>query len=254
MKTGCALFLVLSAIALFGCATLKPPSIFVPHPQSDVTYYYRNGMPIVVAKVESSLVCFVVEPNAVLGPAAYIRLWVLFQNNSHSNLLLEPMKFFRLTPHGGPDTLEAVVPEAPAKVLASISNAAAAHIIFQSIGGTLKALSTEPAPLTNSTGERSQLNDRQDKTDKSSEQTNASVARTASLYRAYANSASSGILKRNTVLPGESVNGFVYFPFPKSKEGSNTRGYIDLTKYELRLEILTPVGSMSVDLTRLEGE
>ena len=254
MKISCVVFCCLSAIALFGCATAKPPSIFVPHPQADVTYYYRNGMPIVVAKVESSLVCFVVDPSAQLGSTKYIRLWALFQNNSHSNLLLEPLKFFSLTLHDGRDSLETILPESPTKILTSMSNDVATNLILQSIGGTLKALSTQPTAVTSSGGERLQLNDRQEKIDKISEQTNASVTGIAAVYRAYANSASSGILRRNTILPGESVNGYVYFQFPQTHGRNLMREYIDLTKYELRLDILTPIGSKGINLMRLEGE
>ncbi len=254
MKTTCAVICFLSAVALFGCVTAKPPSIFVPHPQADVTYYYRNGMPIVVAKIESSLVCFVLDHSAQLGTTRYIRLWALFQNNSHSNLLFEPLKFFSLTLHDGRDSLDTVWPESPTKILTRMSNDAATNLILQSIGGTLKALSTQPTTVTSSSGERSQLNDRQEKIDKISEQTNASVAGTAALYRAYANSASSGILRRNTILPGESVNGYVYFQFPATRERNLNRGNIDLTKYEIRLDILTPIGSKCINLIRLEGE
>ena len=164
------------------------------------------------------------------------------------------MKFFSLTLHDDRDSLETVLPESPTKILAGMSNDAATNLILQSIGGTLKALSTEPATVTSSAVDRPQLNDRQEKTDKISEQTNASVSGTAALYRAYANSASSGILKRNTILPGESVNGYIYFPFPQTKESHLSRAFIDLTKYELRVNILTPVGSKSVNLMRLEGE
>ena len=73
MKTTFAVFSVLSAITLFGCATAKPPSIYVPDSRADATCYYRNGMPIVVAKIESSLVAFVVDPSGLSSRIILIR-------------------------------------------------------------------------------------------------------------------------------------------------------------------------------------
>ena len=252
MSTRNPVLYLLFAFALFGCATSKPPAIFVPQDSREAAYYYRNGVPIVATTVDSFFVSFVVEPSVVLGSKRYVRVWVLFKNDSRSGVLLDPLKFFRLTPVEGKHSLAGATPESPSEILARISIEAAINIMMQSIGGAMKALSTQPTTIRSSSGERYQFNDRQEKIDNANEKAGAAIANTAILYQNFASSVSSGILRRNTLFPNESVNGYIYFPFPRPSLYYGD--YLDLSKYQLRLEIVTPTATKAITLVQVEGE
>ncbi len=114
------------------------------------------------------------------------------------------------------------VPESPTKILANISNEKAKSLIVQSIGGTFETMSINPTTaktrLDDGSTLTTTLNDKKEKQDIVTNRTANTMANTAIWYDTYINSVSNGILRRNTVFPGQSVNGYIYFPFPDQWE------------------------------------
>lgn len=74
---------------------------------------------------------------------------------------------------------------------------------------------------------------------------------TAILYDIFQSSVNSGILRRNTIFPGESVNGYIYFPIPADENGFLL---IKPESHNYRLFITTQIGSKVIEFTPAEGE
>lgn len=252
------LILVLTTLILSSCASTKPPVIYLPTQNSEVMSFYRNGLPIGVVNTDSSFIIVLLEPTDVSG-ADYMRLWLLYKNNSNAPFLLEPLKAVKLSIQGDKNSFDNITPESPTKILAHIKNEKTVSLITQAIGGTLKAMSAQPTTITSPKGDKWVVNDRDTKVDAIESKTMASMVNTAILYDIFQNSVNTGILRRNTVFPGESVNGYVYFPLPKAEHTTPFYPYVeeDLIEpehYNYKFSISTQFGSKVIEFTLAEGE
>ena len=251
------LILVLITLILYGCASTKPPIIYLPTQNSEVMSFYRNGLPFGVISTDSSFIIVLLEPTKVAG-TKYMRLWLLYKNSSKTPYLLEPLEAVKLRFLGiqsDKKSFDNIAPESPTKILAHIKNEKTVNLIMQTIGGTLKTISTEPTTITGPKGERWVVNDRDDKVDAIRAQTMTSMINTAILYDVFMNSVSSGILRRNTIFPGESVNGYLYFPLPEVIKPYHTRkSSVEPENYNYRLSVSTQFDSRVIELTPAEGE
>jgi len=248
---------VLILIAIFSCASTKPPVIYLPTQNSEVMSFYRNGLPIGVVNTDSSFIVFLLEPTEVSG-TDYIRLWLLYKNNSNAPFLLEPLKAVKLSIKGDTNSFDNIAADSPTKILAHIKNEETVSLIAQTIGGTLKAMSEQPTTITSPKGDKWVVNDRNTKVDAMVSKTTASMVNTAILYDIFQSSVNTGILRRNTVFPGESVNGYIYFPLPVveySQYGYNRHEeVIKPENYTYRIFITTQIGSAVIEFTPAEGE
>jgi hypothetical protein len=193
------------------------------------------------------------EPTEIASNG-YMRLWFLYKNNSNSPFLLEPLKATVLRMKRDESNFDDILPDSPTKILAHIKNEEATSMIFQAIGGTLEALSAQPTTIKNSKGEEWKVNDKSEKVAAISNKTSASIARTALLYDIFKRSVNSGILRRNTIFPEESVNGYIYFPLPSTGGYRREKRIVDPATCKYTLYISTQFGPKEVDFTPAEGE
>ncbi len=242
----------LFAFVLTSCASTEPPTIFVPTQDAAVVSYYRNGLPIGAIDHDSSLIMFSLEPT-VLVDTKYMRLWFLYRNGSNAPFLLEPMKCLKLSIDGADDAFQSILPESPSFILANIENAKAASLIMEAIGGTLQGLSAQSTTISNQHGEKWTVNDRGEKVQAANDRTDANMRETAYYYKTFKESINSGILRRNTIFTGESVNGYIYFPLG-SMSAFSGKYFKNRNEYVYSLTISTPWGIERVEFTQEAGE
>ncbi len=251
MRSTFIFFLMLIISILSGCVSTTPPMIFVPQQDPQVLSFYRNGLPIGAISTDSSFIMISMEPTD-LSRTRYMRLWFLYENNSSQPYLLEPLKTVNLSILGEKKTYEEITPESPTKILADIENEKAVNLILQSIGGTLQAMATKPTSITNSSGEEWKVNDRPEKIQGVTNKTLVNMSNTALLYDIFRNSVNAGILRRNTIFPTESVNGYMYLPLPEVDKYNGI--FFDPSVYTYKLLILTQHGEKTVIFTPTLGE
>jgi hypothetical protein len=258
MKSVILFLLILIGLFVSGCAITTAPTIFVPQELLWVSAFYRNGLPIGTVNEDSSFMMVSLEPVEITGEK-YMRLWFLYKNNSSVPFLLEPLKIVKLDIKGGNKSYDEITPESPAKILAHIENEVAITLILQGIGGVLKALNTEPTTISHQSiisppvGEKWELNDKAEKSQAIIDKTLLTMSTTAHLYDIFKNSINTGILRRNTVFPNESVNGYIYFPLPELASWSS-KIFIRPEEYSYKLNILTQSGYTFVEFLPALGE
>lgn len=268
-----AVLVVVSISFVMGCASTIPVTEYCPEAQQNVFPFFFEGQPIAAIKTESAFMLLALEPTQ-LGSTIYLRLWVLYQNTSDQPYLLEPLKFADLTTTRiSWSKSESSVAESPTKVLKHISDEKAALMIAQAIGGVLQATAVKPTTTTTHGYMSSEsgvslfsgttvADDQQKKRDAVSAQTAKVITNTAIWYDLYLHSVSQGILRRNTVFPGQGVNGYVYFPFPRkvSRHHRLFHGYEDFLQLARSMDYLhviaitMPTGVMSIKFIPIEGE
>ena len=245
---------VLLAFLIGGCAATVPSRVYLPTQTHETMSFYRNGVPLGIVVIDSVTIMVSIEPVEVAG-RRYMRLWFLYKNNSSTQYLLEPMKSILLTIKGREKSYEHISPESPTVMLAHIENEKAVSLIAQAIGGTLQAMSVQPTTMTNPAGGDWKINDKGAKQQAIQDRSARSMSATATMYDIFEKSINSGILRRNTVFPGQGVNGYVYFPLPKPRRGG-FKGEISIEpeEYDYQLDITTQSGNRVVEFTPVEGE
>lgn len=252
MKSINLFLLVLIGLLVSSCASTKPPAIFIPREEIQVSSFYRNGLPIGTINGDSSFIMISMEPVFVSG-SKYMRLWFLYKNNSSIPFLLEPLKAVKLHILGEKKSYPDINPESPTKILARIENEKATQLILQAIGGTLEALSTQPTTITNRSGEEWKANDQSEKAQVVTDRTISKISTTAQLYNIFKNSMNTGILRRNTIFSGESANGYIYFPLVNVLKDKDIT-FENLSRYKYKLYITTPYGDNLIEFEAATGE
>jgi hypothetical protein len=252
--------IVLCGFAFVGCASTEPPTIFVPTQGGTVSSFYRNGLPIGAIHHEGSLIMLSMEPTEV-ADTKYMRLWFLYKNGTSDPFLLEPMKCVTLSIVGAEDFHREISPESPSRILANIENDKAANLIIQAIGGTLQSLSTKPTTVTSSKGDTWVAHDEAEKRLAINDRTSDQMSETAYLYNTFKESINSGILRRNTIFTGESVNGYIYFPLQSSSMysehspfGIRERRIANSRETEYSIAVSAPWGVEQVRFAQEAGE
>lgn len=255
MNASKVVLIVILGMTAIGCASTVPPSVFLPQEDVHVRSFYRNGVPIGVANLDSLLFMFSLDV-AKVSQTEYLRLWFLCLNGSSSEtFLLEPAKVLRLDMRGTEKSILDIQVESPTKILAKIENNKAAALILQAVGGALQAVSTQPTTISNrQTGETWTLNDQREKIRAEGDRTAGAIATTSQLYNIFMQSINTGILRRNSIFPGESVHGYVYFPSPTVSGMHGARQRVTLEGYDFTLHIATLNGKLAVKIIQTAGE
>ncbi len=140
-------------------------------------------------------------------------------------------------------------PEKPAIILNNIDNQKLMANITTAIGGALEEMSTRPTTITTKTesGEtiQSTVNDKREKQETVREKTNQSIASTSYWYDLYSGSVSEGLLRKNTVFPNRSVNGYMCFPTANVYSG---------LPYEYHFLINIPNNNCDIQFVPAQGE
>lgn len=180
-----------------------------------------------------------------------MRLWFLCRNNSDSPFLLEPLRALRLTIHNQKVNYDSIAAESPTVVLANIENEKAVSLIVQAIGGALQATTTQATTITGPEKQKYEVNDLSSKRQAVLEKTVNSMEYSSLVYDYFKSSINAGILRKNTIFPMESVNGYLYFPLPSVPSRSYA---INPTKYDFIFHILTSDGPLDVNFSPAAGE
>ena len=224
-----------------GCASTVPLTVYQPRDTASVQSFFRNGAAIGAIYGDSVFALAQVESvDLVNYGEAYVRLWLLVENHSSMPMLVEPLKCASLNiestgiaaahrhaSSGNPVTL---TPASPTKILAMISNAKATSAILSGIGAALEAAAAQPTKAVtthsnNYTSETTTLNDKGEKERGILDRRATQRASTSDWYDSFKSSVNQGILRRNTLFPGEGVNGYIYFR-AISQPASSHRRYI----------------------------
>jgi hypothetical protein len=129
-----------------------------------------------------------------LAGEKYFRLWMLVANNASTPYVLDPLRsvsleFLGKTVYGEVRSAIQVTP--PSEVLASIDEAEMMAEISRNIGGFLLARASQVQ-----TPDYARFSD---------------LREISNWYSTFKSSINAGILRKNTIAPGTSVNGYVYF-------------------------------------------
>jgi len=252
--------IILMIIFITGCASTIPEIKLMPKASDSVFPFFTSGQPIAAVQSADAFMLLALE-RTTLGYGPYFRLWILYHNISEKPYLLEPQRFVSLNVTSiSKRTVGKSYPESPTKMLAAISNEKAISMIMQAIGGTLQEMTVKPTTAeTRSNGKTSAtttFNDQKEKQDMVADRTSLAMTNTALWYDIYRNSLSDGILRRNTVFPGQSVNGYIYFPYPIAKKSDykDNEGFPSNLEYFLKVELELSGESLNIYFTPIAGE
>ena len=260
-RTGGVIFMV---AVIAGCASTTPETKFMPVESDAVFPFFTAGQPIASVQARDAFILLSLEPT-ILADEPYFRLWLLYQNTSEKPYLLEPLRSLSLRITSIAKGKEGVSsPESPTKILAHISNEKASSLIMQAIGGSLKAMAVQPTTAQTRFDDGSSAtttsNDQQEKRDMVGERTAMAMTNTAMWYDVYQNSISDGILRRNTVFPGRSINGYIYFPYPRAADIEGRYYEFDEpvlsigTRYFLTIDLELSGDTLDIYFTPIAGE
>lgn len=255
MKCNFFSILIILILLTLGCASTVPVTKYMPEKSDDIFPFFSSGQPIAAVGSENAFMLLSLDPDYMAG-RPYIRLWMLYQNISDEPYLLEPLQVADLiTTRISSGRSKTNDPESPTKILAHISNEKAATMIMQAIGGSLQALAAEPTTATTRLDDGSSaittFNDRSEKQGRIADRTAGAMANTSMWYDIYQSSISDGILRRNTVFPGQSVNGYIYIPFPG---GIDKYEYFRTMLFRFTVVLHMTEGDQEINFAPIEGE
>ncbi len=230
-----SLFLLFS-ILFIGCS---PTHYFTyeAKPSKDTNTFYSNGIPITSYKNNQEFLLFTTQETS-LDSKKYLRVWLLLQNNSDLPYLLEPYNIIEIIGTDGVETFT-FKPQSPTKILDNIEAEKNASMILTSIGGALKAMTTEGTKIKDNNGNEYKINDKEEKRDRVIELTNNDLNNTANWYNLFENSLNAGVLRKNTLFPHNSINGYIYFPLGDKFENSLSIAQYNINdfKFEIKLKL-----------------
>jgi hypothetical protein len=192
--------------------------VYEAEPTPESYSFFSNGIPITVFEVDEAEVMFSASEENILGKA-YIKVWLLYLNKTDENYLLEPYNFMSLesTDYGHKQKHNA---KSPGKILSELEEQESVDQVLNTVGTALKLLSSKEDAETEIAVQH-KINSRD----------------ISSLYNVFKESFNAGVLRKNTVFPGQSVNGFVYFPI-EGAANSNDYGYVKTYIDELQFALL----------------
>jgi hypothetical protein len=256
-------FIIILLFLLGGCATPSFPILFEPISTPSVTTIYTNGVPIAGLSCDSLYFLLSLDEAHIAG-TSYFRLWVLTQNLSRSSTLIEPSKTFIVKAKPKKFTNDKseflIVPKSPTLIMNDLDNEEAMKTIFTAIGGSLEAMSAKNTKITSNHGDNYQINDVSDKRKVIDQETSNSISSISNWYSLFKSSISSGILRKNTLISNQSVNGYLYFEnvmhFRFSSVGVSLGNtvYRSVDDYDFSVVIQLPNGIKEVEFRLIQGE
>ncbi|GEM_PF-1665903 len=225
---------------------IKYRELFFPLNAPDTYCIYGTGstIPIGVFFADSGLYMYAID-TAIIDSEKYIRLWLLYKNFSQTAYVLDPLKCLKLQMVSAKHAYRNIPPDPPSNILAHLNNDQLLAATAGNAGNALQILALQTRHLRvveerffkRNGGGVWGIDD-------------ISAARGASpeiLYSIFEMSMRDGVLKAHTVFPANSVNGFVYFPFPGLNWKVGSGAPHDGLEYRYFLEILTQTGSKIIE-------
>jgi hypothetical protein len=229
------ILLLFFPLIFFGCAS-KKFLVYDPSTSEVVSSFFSNGIPIGSYSSEEEFVLFSVDETQLFGKA-YLRVWLLYENLTADSYLLEPYNVIKLEAEKDNVFYSEYIAESPSKILSAIDQEEATAMIFKAIGGALESMTVEETTIKSNTGTEYAINDKKEKQKQILQNNQIELQNNANWYNLFRNSISSGVLRKNTVFPNQSVNGYLYFPLGKV-HGSNTGDAFAIEIDELNFNLL----------------
>lgn len=224
------------------------PKLFFPKPSDGFYCIYgmANRSPIGILFTDSAFYMLALSP-AIIDSSKYIQLWLLYKNLSKTPYDLNPLRNLKLHVKGKKLSTQDILPTFPELIISAVDTQKIATVISESFGSTLEVLATRQTAFE---WEKS-FADLQGmigfgprvwvpKPERFSPAREGSLS--ATMYSIYQSSVNVGIIKRYTILPGNSINGYLYFPFPGLHWKATGLWFVEASEYEYEVEINTPTG------------
>lgn len=270
---GLLLLVVWTTVAVAG-----PPRslVFEPLPVDGIRRFYSNGVPAAV--VDSGSTALAVSLDLVtVASRPYVRLWMYVCNRSDETIELVPQSNVWLQGLG--DEYQVVsdfYPTAPTIVLKHIDESmlnsmSAAFLggLVSAIGASLGARNTQASVSASGNGGFSSatitVHDAAEKAAAASqaigERTAAQMEHLEQFYNGLKSSVASSCLRRNTLEPGASASGYLYFDFghPETTihlangKTRRVRPASNELRYTARVQIVAG-HQITIDFLQQEGE
>lgn len=230
--------------------SVKFQYLFFPKDSPDTYCIYASGPsgPIGIFFSDSAFYMYSLD-TATIDGEKYMRIRLLYENLSQSPYDLDPAKITRLHIQGKLHSYDDISPDRPSTILTKIDNEKAIDEVNERMGKVLTAF----AVMQTRSADLEEYFDRWAPTTgpfmyshgKFSPSRKGSLS--ANLYTIFSGSFNSGILKRYTVYPHNSVNGFIYFPFPGLHWKAGASGITEATEYVYTVELITQSGSKFIE-------
>jgi len=245
-----------SGVEVYG----KPPeevkpnlTLFFPKdsPGTYCLYGAANTMPIGIFFSDSAFYMYSLE-TAIVDSEKYIRLWLLYLNLSQTPYDFDPLKCTKLHMSGKRTSYKDVSPDAPEKMLTVVKKTDAMDLISKTIGSQLRALAARQTEFEWEDYYADLLRTHTVPINWAKEgvvvrpfrfSPSRKGSMSSDLYSIFEKSLKDGILKRYTVFPDKSVNGYIYFAFPGLNWKATAPGFPEAAEYSYTIEIITQSGS-----------
>lgn len=248
--------LLFFAIIFNGCTSSEPFKVYQPEKNTELNTYFINGIPIGVLVDDSIILMTIIEPISIAGDG-YMRLWLLYGNKMNTDYLLAPMDFATMTISGKDYYSSNIKPESPSKILADIEDEKIKASISTTIGGALQTLSTQNTKVYDEyKKEKLSIGDKDIKNELILQKTREQLGNIVYYYDIFQESVNQGLLRRNTIFPFRSVNGYIYFPLT---DFDGRRAITFVRDVGQRLDKITfgfktPVGNKTIEFKTIKGE
>ncbi|MBI4810525.1 MAG: hypothetical protein HY800_03610 [Ignavibacteriales bacterium] len=243
-------------------------TLFFPKESPDMYCIYgtSSSIPIGILFTDSAFYMFSLGTDTIQGEK-YIRVWLLYKNLSQSPYNFNPIKCVRLSIREEKYSYNAIQPELSSHILSALLVKRDYKIIHNEISKPLEAMATKHSLYLNKQSHfelllaledllkkkltrygytiKQRIGSENDKPLKNYPSTNGSLS--SQLYMIFNNSINVGVLNDYTVYPNNSINGFIYFPFPGLNWKATGEWFYEAAKYEYELEIVTPDGSKTIE-------
>lgn len=209
-------------------ARLSPPTVFVPAGKDSIQSFYVNGQPIAISLADSLGLMLALDVDEIAGKD-FVRLWAFVQNNSGQTVELIPQSQFVLKALNLDFSLVRTArAQTPTAVLQQIEDEKTTRQSLALLSGAVASLGaalsarnstgtarTVFAPGHGSATTTLELNDAAEKLNARLGQVGSNtleaVDRLQRLYEGAKAAVSSEMLRRNTLPPGLSANGCLFF-------------------------------------------
>ena len=229
-------------------------------PNTLCIYGTSTHTPIGVFFADSGLYMYTIE-SAVIKDEKYIRVWLLYKNLSQTPYDFDPMKCVKLHMKGRKYSYNNLTPDPPLKILAGLENSAAVAEIAESVAIPLRSMAKKQTLMEREGIHFEKLlyieailhdpkwNTRADKIGAQWYGPAGAGTMSSDLYHVFNSGVNDGVLKRHSVYPDNSVNGYIYFPFPGTNYKVDGTGFPEAFEYNYTLVIATRTGIKTIDFT-----
>jgi hypothetical protein len=204
------------------------------NPHMYCVYSPVSEIPVGVFYTDSAFYMYSLE-TTFIDSQKFIRLWLLYKNQSHAAYHLNPMECVKLHIQGKHRSYTNIPPIPPSTITALTESIGTVKAISATVGKSITNLAIQRAKFIAQMG--SLVGAPYDFHTQPLEDWTLS----GRMFGTFRRSLNSGVMERYVVDPECSVNGYIYFSFP---EATN---YAETLEYLYRFEIMTQTGSKFIE-------